>query len=85
MKIDLNKTPLTWTQLEAENIKSLAGGRYFPPPICQPRPKVAILIPYRNRDQNLRILLHHLHPMLRRQQLTYGIFVIEQVVNQNKS
>ena len=84
MKIDLNKTPLTWTQLEAENIKSLAGGRYFPPPICQPGPKVAILIPYRNRDQNLRILLHHLHPMLRRQQLTYGIFVIEQV-NQNKS
>ena len=40
---------------------------------------MAILIPYRNRDRELRVLLHHLHPILQRQQLSYGIFVIEQV------
>ena len=79
LNIDLNKSPLTWSQLEAENVNNSLGGRHFPAVNCQPRHKVAILIPYRNRDRELRVLLHHLHPILQRQQLSYGIFVIEQV------
>jgi len=78
IQIDLYKSPPTWTQLEVENANNSLGGRHFPAVNCQPRNKVAILIPYRNRDRELRVLLHHLHPILQRQQLSYGIFVIEQ-------
>lgn len=53
------------------------GGRYKPAD-CVARHRVAIVIPYRNREQHLKILLHNLHPMLQRQQLDYGIFVIEE-------
>ena len=75
------KSDYRWTgpQLEVENVNNSPGGRHFPAVNCQPRNKVAILIPYRNRDRELRVLLHHLHPILQRQQLSYGIFVIEQV------
>ena len=33
---------------------------------------------FRDRDRELRILLHHLHPILKRQEITYIIYVIEQ-------
>ncbi len=33
---------------------------------------------YRDRADHLQIFLHHLHPILQRQQLEYRIFVIEQ-------
>jgi beta-1,4-galactosyltransferase 1 len=32
----------------------------------------------RDREDHLTIFLHHLHPILQRQQLNYQIFVIEQ-------
>ena len=31
LNIDLNQSPLTWDQLEVENINNFVGGRYFPP------------------------------------------------------
>ena len=54
------------------------GGR-FRPPDCIARNKVALIIPYRDREEHLRIFLHNLHPILQRQQLDYGIYVIEEV------
>lgn len=54
------------------------GGLYTPPD-CIARERVAIIIPFRDREEHLRILLHNLHPMLQRQQLDYGIYVVEQV------
>jgi beta-1,4-galactosyltransferase 1 len=33
---------------------------------------------FRDREDHLTIFLHHLHPILQRQQLNYQIFVIEQ-------
>ena len=36
---------------------------------------------FRDRDRELRILLHHLHPILKRQEITYTIYVIEQAGN----
>lgn len=54
------------------------GGLYTPPD-CISRGRVAIIIPFRDREEHLRVLLHNLHPMLQRQQLDYGIYVIEQV------
>ena len=48
-------------------------------PSCIARKKVALLVPYRNRNMQLQVFLNHIHPILQRQQLHYRIFVVEQV------
>ncbi|XP_044195971.1 beta-1,4-galactosyltransferase 1-like [Thunnus albacares] len=53
------------------------GGRYKPPD-CISRHKVAIIIPFRNRHEHLKHWLYYLHPILTRQQLDYGVYVINQ-------
>ncbi len=68
-----------------ENIQKLLpeieiGGR-FRPKECIARHKVAIIIPYRDRENNLKVFLRNIHPVLERQQLDYGIYVIEQFDN----
>ncbi|XP_053398332.1 beta-1,4-N-acetylgalactosaminyltransferase bre-4-like [Mercenaria mercenaria] len=39
--------------------------------------KIAIIIPYRDRENHLKVFLRNIHPFLQQQQLEYGIFVIE--------
>ncbi|XP_061195866.1 beta-1,4-galactosyltransferase 1-like isoform X2 [Saccostrea echinata] len=52
------------------------GGR-FRPSNCKARQKVALLIPFRDRYEHLKIFIHHIHPFLMRQQLEYGIYIID--------
>jgi beta-1,4-galactosyltransferase 1 len=42
---------------------------------------VAILVPFRNRELQLRVFLSHLHPFLQKQFVDYTIFVVEQAGN----
>lgn len=56
----------------------LSNGGYSLPPSCRSKERVAILIPFRDRENQLLILLNNLHPLLYRQQLDYTIYVIEQ-------
>lgn len=68
-------------QVVSELVKmfpDMMDGGQWRPRNCTARDRVAIVIPYRNREQHLYILLRNLHPMLHRQQIDYGIFVIEQ-------
>jgi len=44
----------------------LTAGGCFTPPDCVPRQRVAILIPYKDREAHLYTLLNYLHPMLQR-------------------
>lgn len=53
-------------------------GGWWEPKHCTARAKVAIIIPFRNRDQQLKIFLRHMHPLLQRQLLSYKVFVVEQ-------
>ncbi|OCT97447.1 beta-1,4-galactosyltransferase 1 [Xenopus laevis] len=53
------------------------GGCYRPKN-CKALQKVAIIIPFRNRDDHLKYWLHYMHPILQRQQLDYGVYVINQ-------
>lgn len=46
---------------------------------CLPSLSSAIIIPYRKREQHLRVLTDHLHGFLRHQRIPYTIFIIEQV------
>ncbi|XP_037804551.1 uncharacterized protein LOC119598910 [Penaeus monodon] len=63
----------------------LPGGRWSPvheaKNPCLPRHKVVVVLPYRDRLHHLVILLSWLHPILRRQQLEYTIYVAEQAGN----
>ncbi|KAM6473072.1 beta-1,4-galactosyltransferase 1 [Liasis olivaceus] len=63
--------------VEEENSELREGGRYTPKD-CKALQKVAIIIPFRNRDEHLKYWLFYLHPILQRQQLDYGIYVINQ-------
>ncbi|XP_076607210.1 beta-1,4-galactosyltransferase 4 [Chaetodon auriga] len=67
---------LTLKDVENDN-KGVTEGKYAPTD-CTARQSVAILIPHRNREKHLLYLLHHLHPFLQRQQIHYGIYVIQQ-------
>ncbi|KAH8864718.1 Beta-1,4-N-acetylgalactosaminyltransferase bre-4 [Schistosoma japonicum] len=48
------------------------------PVVCDPTEKLAIIIPYRNRDVHLRMFVDHMHTFLRNQLLMYTIFVVNQ-------
>ncbi|KAM4710108.1 beta-1,4-galactosyltransferase 1 [Discoglossus pictus] len=53
------------------------GGRYRPTE-CIAQQKVAIVIPFRKREEHLKYWLYYLHPILQRQQLDYGVYVVNQ-------
>lgn len=69
--------PITLEMVRTENSVLQEGGR-FRPPDCIARQKVAMIIPFRNRDEHLKFWLYYLHPILQRQQLDYGVYVINQ-------
>ncbi|XP_046582214.1 beta-1,4-N-acetylgalactosaminyltransferase bre-4-like [Haliotis rubra] len=70
---------LSFEELAKRHTEISHGGR-FKPLGCIARHRVAIIVPYRDRESYQKILLNNLHPMLRRQQLDYGIFVVEQAM-----
>lgn len=70
--------PVSLDVVRKENPNLQNGGR-FRPKDCVALQKVAIIIPFRNRDEHLKFWLYYLHPILQRQQLDYGIYVINQV------
>lgn len=72
-----NLTDTSYKDMESRFTWVRTGGHHTPTR-CKPREWVAILIPFRNRDNHLRILLNNLHPILYRQQLEYTIYVLKQ-------
>ncbi|VDK89047.1 unnamed protein product [Dibothriocephalus latus] len=46
---------------------------------CEQPETLAIVIPFRDRYQNLSVFLNHMHPLLRHQRRRYSIFVIDQI------
>ncbi|KAL3884623.1 hypothetical protein ACJMK2_024750 [Sinanodonta woodiana] len=60
-----------------ESLRNLTYGGRYAPPDCQARERTAIIIPYRDRKEHLDIIVRHLHTVLQRQQLEYGIYVVE--------
>ena len=45
---------------------------------CTARHRVAIIVPYRDRELHLRTFLLNIHSFLSRQMLDYGVFIVEQ-------
>ncbi|KAM9456866.1 beta-1,4-galactosyltransferase 1 [Clarias gariepinus] len=69
--------PVSLEQTRNENPALQMGGR-FKPKDCIALQKVAIIIPFRKRDEHLKFWLYYLHPILQRQQLDYGVYIINQ-------
>lgn len=76
--INVSYSAPTYDELERLNDDVDVGG-VWRPRTCLSRDRVALVVPYRDRDAALRTLLHHIHPFLQKQQLYYGIYVVEQV------
>lgn len=74
----MSKTATAMERFEEKYLPLLGPGGRYHPPNCQAHYKVAIIIPYRNREEHLRLFIQHMHPFLQRQQIDYGIFVVEQ-------
>lgn len=53
------------------------GGEYMPS-TCAPLFSTAIIVVYRNRPEQLQAFLTYIHNYLRKQQLHYRIFIVEQ-------
>ncbi|XP_060852312.1 beta-1,4-galactosyltransferase 4-like [Rhopalosiphum padi] len=64
-------------ELQLSRLRILKGGHQMPLD-CEARYKIAILVPYKNRMDNLCTFLLNIHPFLTKQKLDYTIFVIEQ-------
>ncbi|XP_024086457.1 beta-1,4-galactosyltransferase 1-like [Cimex lectularius] len=63
--------------LLATDTRIQKGGAWKPENCISPH-KVALIIPYRDRKENLRDFLAYMHPFLQKQNLDYRIVVVEQ-------
>ncbi|XP_032222456.1 beta-1,4-galactosyltransferase 5 isoform X1 [Nematostella vectensis] len=53
-------------------------GGAWKPTECKARTKVALIVPFRKRYEQLGIFVRHMHPMLKRQNVEYRIIIVEQ-------
>ena len=74
----VNITVDSWHSLNQHHPLVHHSGSYMPEE-CTARQRIAIIIPYKGREQQLKVLLNNLHPFLQRQQAHYTIFVVEPV------
>ncbi|XP_065922772.1 beta-1,4-N-acetylgalactosaminyltransferase bre-4 [Magallana gigas] len=74
-KINVEKSNTDWLKIESKYTMVSNGSHH--PENCSARHKVAILVPFRDRESHLRIFLNHMHAFLMKQQLEYAIYVVE--------
>ncbi|KAJ8956602.1 hypothetical protein NQ314_006688 [Rhamnusium bicolor] len=77
-RIPVVKSPVPTVQQLENTFCWLKPGGHWQPESCRVLKKVAIVIPFRCRGEHLLIFLQHMHPFLKRQQLDYTIFIVEQ-------
>ncbi|KAF4522628.1 hypothetical protein B566_EDAN003610 [Ephemera danica] len=76
--IQVHTTAVVMADLERELSASVDPGGFSHPRSCMAKESVALIVPYRSRAAHLGILLANLHPLLQRQQMDYGIYIVEQ-------
>lgn len=74
----INTNP-TWNQVQNKLTElEVTKNGCWEPSDCYSEEKLIIIIPYRNREQNLKQFLIHMHEFLQKQRRNYCIKVIEQ-------
>ena len=77
-RLEVRTDVVTEKFIYKKELQFVRYGGWWSPDNCNSKPTVAILIPFRGREEHLPVLLRQLHPLLKRQQLHYRIFVVEQ-------
>lgn len=77
-RVQIIKYPVPSVQSLEKRFSWLRAGGHWAPPNCRVEKTVAVVIPFRCRGEHLLLFLQHMHPFLRKQQLNYTIFVVEQ-------
>ena len=75
--VDVKTHPLPWISEHHPQVQ--AGGTWRPD--CKPKQKVAVLVPYRDRHEDLLLLLNNIHPFMQAQLLEYTVYLVEQVMS----
>ncbi|XP_037802735.1 beta-1,4-galactosyltransferase 2-like isoform X2 [Penaeus monodon] len=65
-------------EAEHDLAEGVGVGGSWSPPHCLPRWSIAIIVPFRDRQQQVGPFLYHMHHFLQRQQLNYSIYIVEQ-------
>lgn len=76
--IPVLKSPVPSVEDLEKRFSWLKPGGNYAPDFCRAPKKLAIVIPFRCRGEHLLLFLQHMHPFLKRQQLDYTIFIVEQ-------
>lgn len=69
--------PMSNITVNQDFLSPLPGGEFIPVH-CTPLIKTAIVIPYRNRSEQLNIFVNYMHKFLQHQNIHYRIIVAEQ-------
>ena len=78
-RLYVNKSiPSSYDEIEPL-ISFVNHGGWYKPNDCTSIKNIAIIIPYRDRKENLMVLLRHLNPILKRQKISYQVYIVEQV------
>ncbi|KAK4474955.1 hypothetical protein MN116_002059 [Schistosoma mekongi] len=78
--IDSNSTLKNTTDMN-DNVIDYTLPNIWSPVGCSTSLSTAIIIPYRKREQHLRVIIDYMHGFLRHQKIPYTVFVIEQLGN----
>ena len=49
-------------------------------PSCRPYQKIAIVVPYRDREKQLKVFINNVLPRIYRQNQEFGVYLVEQVL-----
>ena len=75
--MNTNLTKLVHVEKELRVSSSLSLGGKWEPAYCKSESKLALIVPHRDRYNNLVRFMRHMHPFLMRQQVAYKIYVTE--------
>ena len=78
LRVNLS-SEVSWSDVNLATGNQMIPGGEWKPTHCVARYRLAIIIPFRDRDTHLRILLRHLLPILQRQLVHFRVFIVEQV------
>ena len=77
-RISVDTTVNSFSIIEANYAQDLHVGGHWFPEVCRAEQRLAIIICYRNREIHLKLFLNNIHSFLKKQQLDYTIFVVNQ-------
>ena len=78
VQLSIANLTVQFIQAQLTHLELGLGGIFAPPKTARKlNGRVALIVPYRDRQRNLHIFLYYMHLFLARQNLNYGIFLVE--------